>query len=98
MGSKFKGQALNQNVVILEKETKNITESGLDLTSDVDQNEKYRSGEVVSVGTEIPKDKKGNAIIKVGDSVTYDRNKATDFSRDGIKYKVAYYSDLFLLD
>lgn len=92
----FKGTVLNDNIVIQETEIKNETDFGIDMSSEADKNEKYRSGVVVGVGHNIPKDISGDAYIKIGDNVVFDKYKQTPFSQNGVKYVICYYSDLLL--
>ena len=89
---KFKGKALNYVVVLKEIANVNETESGLDISSSVDKNEKYRKGIVVSIGSECPKDD-----VKLGDTVIYDKFKANPLTREAIEWTTLYYSDLILL-
>ena len=90
---KFSGVALNFVVVLKEIENKNTTENGLDVSLNVDKNEKYRKGIVVSIGTECPKDD-----VKLGNVVIYDKYKSSPLTRDAIEYVTLYYADLVLLD
>ena len=89
----FKGRALNFVVVLKEIENVNETASGLNISSSVDKNEKYRKGIVVSIGTECPKDD-----VKLGDTVIYDKFKANPLTRDAVEYTTLFYSDLVLID
>lgn len=89
----FKGRALNFVVVLKEIENVNETASGLNISSSVDKNEKYRKGIVVSIGTECPKDD-----VKLGDTVIYDKFKANPLTRDAIEWVTLYYADLVLID
>ena len=88
----FSGRALNFVVVLKEIENVNETSSGLDISSSVDKNEKYRKGIVVSIGTECPKDD-----VKLGDTVIYDKYKANPLTREACEYVTLYYADLILL-
>ena len=90
---KFSGKALNFVVVLKEIANVNETDSGLDISSSVDKNEKYRKGIVVSIGTECPKDD-----VKLGDTVIYDKYKANPLTRDAVEYTTLFYSDLVLID
>ena len=94
---KFKGQALNYNVFILPIEEKQLTDSGLDLTSNEDKNAKYKKGKVVSVGNLCPKNDDGENIVNVGDTIMYDRYKASDLKQDFIIYHSVYFSDLIMI-
>ncbi len=89
----FKGRALNFVVVLKEIENVNETSSGLNISSSVDKNEKYRKGIVVSIGSECPKDD-----VKLGDTVIYDKFKANPLTRGAIEYTTLMYADLVLID
>jgi co-chaperonin GroES (HSP10) len=89
----FKGQALNFVVVLKEIENVNETSSGLDISSSVDKNEKYRKGIVVSLGTECPK-----GDVNLGDTVIYDKFKANPLTRNAIEWVTLFYADLVLID
>lgn len=93
----FKGKALNYVVIVKQKELKNETETGLDFSSEVDKNQKFRKGEIVSFGNLCPKNDKGEDTIKIGQEVLYDMYKASDLTVDGIKYQTFYYSDLIAI-
>jgi len=54
MSNKFKGKALNHNVIVKEKFVDNKTKHGIDLTGIVDANEKQKRGIVVSIGELCP--------------------------------------------
>lgn len=97
MENKFKGRALNANVVILPSEIKNETEAGLDISSIADKNEKYREGVVVAIGELAPKNEDGIPYVKVGDTIVFDKHKCSEFTQNGILYTNVYYADLFLL-
>lgn len=86
---KFKGQALNFVVVLKEIENVNETSSGLNISSSVDKNEKYRKAIVVSIGTECPKDG-----IQLGDTVMYDKHKANPLTQNAVEYQTLFYADL----
>jgi len=89
---KFKGQALNFVVVLKEIENVNETSSGLNISSSVDKNEKYRKAIVVSIGTECPKD-----CFQLGDTVMYDKHKANPLTQNGVEYITLFYADLVLI-
>ena len=107
MQSKFKGTALNFNVVVKEKFVENKTKHGIDLTGIVDANEKSKRGIVVSVGElcpsvnvkifgfRIPFWKR--QAIKIGDDISFDKYKATSITLDGVQYNIIYYSDISLV-
>jgi len=88
----FKGRALNFVVVLKEIENVNETSSGLNISSSVDKNEKYRKAIVVSIGTECPKDG-----IQLGDTVMYDKHKANPLTQNAVEYQTLFYADLILV-
>lgn len=92
--SEFKGQALNYNVIVKNVVVENITKSGLTIQSEVDKNEKWRKGVIVSFGNLCPKKEDGSDSIQIGQEVIYDKFKATDVTLDGVQYLTIYYSDL----
>jgi co-chaperonin GroES (HSP10) len=94
MENKFRGQALNLNVIVKEFTQEIKTEGGLDLTGYTDANEKQKSGIIVSIGTECPQTPKGEFKIKEGQKVIFDKFKATPFTQDGIPYTLVCYLDL----
>ena len=89
---KFKGRALNLVVVLKEIENVNETSSGLNISSSVDKNEKYRKAIVVSIGSESPKEP-----VKLGDTVMFDKHKANPLTQNGIEYVTLFYADLVLI-
>ena len=89
---KFKGRALNLVVVLKEIENVNETSSGLNISSSVDKNEKYRKAIVVSIGSECPKEP-----VKLGDTVMYDKHKANPLTQNGVEYITLFYADLVLI-
>jgi co-chaperonin GroES (HSP10) len=88
METEFKGQALNYNVFLKRVEFENITEAGVDITSETDKNEKHRKGVVVSIGNLCPK------IINIGQEVLYDSYKASDVTMDGVTFESVLFADL----
>ena len=88
----FKGKALNFVVVLKEIENVNETSSGLNISSSVDKNEKYRKAIVVSIGSECPKEP-----VCLGDTVMYDKHKANPLTQNGIEYVTLFYADLVLI-
>jgi co-chaperonin GroES (HSP10) len=91
MVAKFKGHALNYNVVIHQIVNENITEGGLDLTNVTDKNEKIKKGIVISVGASCPKD---DGEIKPGDTVLFDQYKTSPLTYDAVEYVLVFYGDL----
>lgn len=90
----FKGKALNYVVIVEEERIENITDAGLEVTSESDKNEKYRQGKIVSFGHLCPKDSEGNETISIGQTVLFDNYKASDLILYGKNYKTFYYADL----
>lgn len=93
--SKWTGHCIGSNVVVEPIENKQISEGGLDFTDAVDKNQRYGKGIVISIGEHAPVNKKGIPYVKVGDTVLFDKNKATDYVENTVEYKALYYSDLF---
>ena len=94
--NKFNHQVLNYNVIVKEVESKNETESGIDISSVTDKSEKYKTGVVLAIGnlitSEIP-----DAKISVNCQVLFDGYKASDITIDGVTYKNILYADLLLI-
>jgi len=112
MKNKFKGQALNNIVVVEEVFNENKTATGIDITGIVDANEKQKRGRVVSVGEGCPRKpvsffsrfkflnflfKKLEYTLKLNDEVIFDKYKTTSFTQDGTAYILVYYQDIFLV-
>lgn len=95
--SDFKGQALNYNIIVKREFIENKTGAGIEITSEVDKNEKYRKGIVVSVGTLCPKNTDGTATIEVGNEILYDKYKMSEVTIDGISYEIISYADLVMI-
>jgi co-chaperonin GroES (HSP10) len=93
----FKAQALNYNIIVKREFLENRTGAGIILDSEIDKNEKYRKGIVVSVGNLCPKDADGNATIKPGDEILYDKYKMSEVTLDGQSYEIISYADLVLI-
>jgi len=104
----FKGQALNYNIIVKREFIENKTGAGIEITSEVDKNEKYRKGIVVSVGTLCPKKPlfkifglafpffKKDTIVK-NDEILYDKYKMSEVTIDGISYEIISYADLVMI-
>lgn len=82
-------EALNRNVLLKDLDNENKSESGMDLTSLTDKNQKIRRGMVVSVGESCPE-----KSLSVGDVVAYDMYRATNFYLNGEFYVLTKYDDL----
>jgi len=90
----MKLQALNYNVFVTKEESQHIVEGNIDVTSEIDKNEKYRKGKIVSFGSLCPKNDDGTNTIEIGQEVIYDRYKSSPVTIDGVTYESIYYSDL----
>lgn len=97
MKNNFKGQALNYNVFILPIEESQLTAAGIDLTSNEDKNAKYKKGIVVSVGNLCPKKEDGSNVVNVGDTIMYDRYKASDLKQNFVIYHSVLFADLIMI-
>lgn len=97
MKNNFKGQALNYNVFILPIEESQLTAAGIDLTSNEDKNAKYKKGIVVSVGNLCPKKEDGSNVVNVGDTIMYDRYKASDLKQNFVVYHSVLFADLIMI-
>ena len=93
----FKGQAANYNVVLKEIENKNVSSSGLDITSSADKNQKFKKGIVQSVGLACPKDDEGKNIVSPGDEILYDSHKGSPVTLEGIVYSIIYFQDITII-
>lgn len=94
---KFKGQALNSIVIVREIENKQVSSSGLDLTSQEDKNQKYKKGIVQSIGNLCPKNESGELLLNLGDTIMYDSYKASPITVDSIVYDCIYFSDVTII-
>lgn len=97
MKNNFKGQALNYNVFIFPIEESQLTAAGIDLTSNEDKNAKYKKGIVVSVGNLCPKKEDGSNVVNVGDTIMYDRYKASDLKQNFVIYHSVLFADLIMI-
>ena len=95
--SSFKGQAVNYNVVVLQIENKQVTESGFDITQEVDKNQKFKKGLVINVGLGCPRDDDGDYVLKSGDEIFYDDYRASPVILEAIKYSVILFQDITLI-
>lgn len=97
MENKFKGNALNQVVIVQEVTYENKTKSGIDLTGISDATEKYKKGVVVSIGEFCPKLSDGSYTLSIGSEVIFDKFKMTNFTQDGILYLIIDYRDIVIV-
>ncbi len=93
----FNGQALNYNIIVKREFLENKTEAGFEVTSEVDKNEKYRKGIVVSVGNLCPKKDDGTATIEPGAEVLYDKYKMSEVTLEGKSYEIISYADVIMI-
>jgi co-chaperonin GroES (HSP10) len=91
----FSGKCIGSSVLVMTVENKQLSDGGIDLTILNDKNQKWGKGIVVSVGENIPKDSEGVPYIKEGDTIIFDKNKASDYMEETIEYKAMYYNDIF---
>lgn len=94
---KFKGQALNSIVIVKQIENKQLTESGLDLSSKEDKNQKFRKGIVQSIGNLVPKKDDGMALLNPGDTIMYDGYKTSPITVDAEVYDCVYFNDVTMI-
>jgi co-chaperonin GroES (HSP10) len=93
--SKWQGKCIGSNVVVEPIENIQISKGGIDLTNAIDKNQRYGKGIVISIGENAPKDENGQSYVKAGDTILYDRNKATPYSEDAVEYVALYYESIF---
>lgn len=95
----FKGQALNTNLIIFAVEAEHQTASGLNIASDEDKNQRFQKGYIVSVGPDCPNDAKTNEpLVKIGDTVWFDKFKQTPFLYYGEHFTDVKFSDLIIVE
>lgn len=108
--AKFKGQALNYNVVIVEVEVGNVSVVGLDFSNEAAKNDKQKTGVIVSVGLSCPKkdmgifkkifnfffNKYNLYTISPGELVMFDKHKSSSLTVDGESYMISYYADIVM--
>lgn len=95
--SNFNGQAVNYNVVVEEMELKNISSSGIDLTSAEDKNQKFKRGIVQSVGLGCPKNDEGEMVLKVGQEILYDGYKGSPVTLETKVYSIISFADIAII-
>lgn len=95
--TKFSGQAVNNNVVVKELQIENVTESGLDLTSKEDKDQKFKLGEIVSVGLQCPKRDDGTPSVVVGDKILFDSYKGTKLTMNAEVFTIIYFQDITII-
>jgi co-chaperonin GroES (HSP10) len=95
----FKGQALNTNLIIFAVEAEHQTASGLNIASDEDKNQRFQKGYIVSVGPDCPKDSETNKpLVKIGDTVWFDKFKQTPFLYYGEHFTDVKFADLIIVE
>ena len=94
----FKGQALNTNLIIYNIEAEHKTASGLNIASDEDKNQRFQKGIVISVGNDCPKNEEKQFLVKVGDTVWFDKNKQTPFMYRGELFTNVKFADLIIIE
>jgi co-chaperonin GroES (HSP10) len=95
----FKGQALNTNIIVYALEAEHKTDSGLNIASNEDKNQRFQKGIVVSVGHECPinEDTK-ECLVKVGDTVWFDKFKQTPFMFYNNFFTNIKFADLIIIE
>ena len=84
-------QAINDYVIIdkIKEEPKKI--SGLLLTDETDQDNRYKKANIISVGNDVP-------IVKEGDSIYYDKHAGHDIGYNDKLYRVIRSRDIVLVE
>ena len=85
--------ALGKRIMVKEIVVKNLTSYGFDV-SGVNSAEKFKTGEVVSVGNDCPKKSDGSDLLEVGDIVAFDKFRATKFTYKEQTNTIVPYDDL----
>ena len=97
MENKFRGKALNDNVIVFEILNENKTASGFDLTGITDVNESQKKGFIVALGELCPKLNNGESTIKLGDEIIFTKHRIDPFTQDGVRYLIIKYQDIVLV-
>ena len=84
-------QAINDYVIVdkIKEEPKKI--SGLILTDETDQDNRYKKANIISVGNEVK-------IVKEGDTIFYDKHAGHDIDYDNKLYRVIRARDIVLVE
>lgn len=84
-------QAINYYLVVdkIKEAPKKV--GGLELTESQDKDVRYSKGEVVSVGDQVP-------VVKVGDTIRYDKHAGHGIEYDEKLYYVIKISDVVIVE
>jgi len=84
-------QAVNDYVIVdrIKEEPKKV--SGLLLTDDTDQDNRYKKANIISVGNDVP-------IVKNGDVVYYDKHAGHDIGYNNEMYRVIRARDIVIVE
>ena len=84
-------QAINDYVIVdkIKEEPKKI--SGLILTDETDQDNRYKKANIISVGNEVK-------IVKEGDIIFYDKHAGHDIGYNDELYRVIRMRDIVLVE
>ena len=84
-------QAINDYVIIDQIKEKPKKVSGLILTDETDENNRYKKATIISVGNMVE-------IVTKGDIVYYDKHAGHDIGYDDELYKVIRMRDIVLVE
>lgn len=90
-------KVLNANVllkVIIEDNVHSGT--GLSMGDETTKNEKFLKGEVIDFGELVPKID-DEPILKIGDKILFDNNRASNLTLDGELHKLLLYGDAVII-
>ena len=84
-------QAVNDYVIVdkIKEEPKKV--SGLILTDDTDEDNRYKKANIISVGSDVP-------IINKGDVIYYDKHAGHDIGYNDELYRVIRVRDIVLVE
>tara|TARA_R100001015_G_C4624112_1_gene182143 strand:+ start:134 stop:391 length:258 start_codon:yes stop_codon:yes gene_type:complete len=84
-------QAVNDYVIVdrIKEEPKKV--SGLLLTDDTDEDNRYKKANIISVGNDVP-------IVKNGDVVYYDKHAGHDIGYNNEMYRVIRARDIVIVE
>jgi len=84
-------QAINYYLVVdkIKEAPKKV--GGLELTESQDKDVRYSKGKVISVGDQVP-------VVKIGDTIRYDKHAGHGIEYDGKLYYVIKISDVVIVE
>ena len=84
-------QAINDYVIvdIIKEELKKV--SGLILTDETDESNRYKKANIISVGNDV-------AVVKEGDVIFYDKHAGHDIGYNDEMYRVIQARDIVLVE